>query len=116
MSNSLQMFKSLARLLAFSLCALIAATSFAATPKSERKPPEVVMYTTQTCGYCVKARAWLKARNVAWQERDIEKSADAERDWKALGGVGTPLIVINGTPFTGFAEQVLSVELAKYGK
>ena len=116
MSHWLHAARPRARMLAFALCSIISAPLFAAAPKPAAKSPEVVMYTTQTCGYCIKARAYLQARDVAWKERDIETSADAEREWKALGGVGTPLIVINGKPFTGFAQQVLDVELAKYGK
>ncbi len=92
------------------------ATAADAATKPQAKSPEVVMYTTRTCGYCVKARAWLKERGVEWNERDIETSADAAREWKALGGVGTPLVVINGTPFTGFSPQLLAGELAKYGR
>jgi glutaredoxin len=74
----------------------------------------VVMYTTQTCGYCVKARAWFASNNVAWEERDIESSADAKAQWKSYGGMGTPLILINGKQFNGFSPDLLEAELAKH--
>lgn len=76
--------------------------------------PEVIMFTTKTCGYCVRARAWFTSRNVQWDERDIEASAEARAQWKANGGVGTPLILINGKRFSGFSADALEVELARY--
>lgn len=109
-------WKPIVAAVGIALCSIAASTAIAATSNAAAKPPEVVMYATQTCGYCVKARAWFTARNVAWDERDIERSESAHKEWKALGGVGTPVIVINGKSFTGFAEASLEAELAKLGK
>lgn len=109
-------WKSIVSALALALCSAVVSSAFAAAPKGAGAAPEVIMYATQTCGYCVKARSWLKARNVAWDERDIERSESAHKEWKALGGVGTPLIVINGKAFTGFAEASLDAELTRIGK
>lgn len=78
-----------------------------------KSAPEVIMYSTKTCSYCAKARAWFSSRNIAWDERDIEASADANKEWKELGGVGTPLIVINGKRFSGFAEAQIEAEFEK---
>ncbi|MFZ2237857.1 MAG: glutaredoxin family protein [Dokdonella sp.] len=75
--------------------------------------PEVIMYSTKTCSYCEKARAWFSSRNIAWDERDIEASDGAKKEWKELGGVGTPLIVINGKSFSGFAEATIEAELSR---
>ena len=86
-----------------------ASASEAATPA-----PDVIMYTTKTCGYCVKARAWFTEQNVGWDERDIETSESARAEWIAQGGVGTPLILINGTRISGFSVDALTAELAKY--
>lgn len=75
--------------------------------------PEIIMYSTETCSYCAKARAWFSSRNIAWDERDIETSAAAKKEWQQLGGVGTPLILINGKRFSGFAEATIEAELNK---
>jgi len=85
-------------------------------PKSRQAKPviEVIMYSTATCGYCEKARQWFTSHNVAWDERDVEKSADARAQWQGLGGVGTPMILINGKRFNGFVERALEAEIAKY--
>ncbi|MBL0163822.1 MAG: hypothetical protein IPP82_09335 [Xanthomonadales bacterium] len=75
---------------------------------------DVVMYATKACPYCVKARDFFTSRKVAWDERDIESSPAARTEWISLGGVGTPLILINGKKINGYSESAIEVELAKY--
>lgn len=94
------------------LCSIVAATAMAAPPKGKASSPEIIVYTTQTCGYCVKARNYFKARNLAWDERDIERSEAARKEWAALGGKGTPVIVIEGKALMGFSEAGVVAELA----
>ncbi|MBA8883609.1 glutaredoxin family protein [Dokdonella fugitiva] len=81
---------------------------------SDIHAPKVTMYATATCGYCAKARTWFTEHDVQWEERDIEKSASAAAEWKAAGGVGTPLIVIGEAKINGFDEAKIGAELAKY--
>lgn len=102
-------------MLGVGLLAFTAPSTFAATTASA-DAGEVVMYATQSCGYCAKARSYFDNRGVAFEERDIEKSARAHAEWKSLGGVGTPLIVIDGERFHGFDPRRLDTALAKHGK
>lgn len=112
------MFKGFGFSMAFAAAALVAfAGPFdmaQASAADTSQSPQIVMYTTQTCGYCVKARAWLKERNLPWDERDIEASAEAQAQWKSHGGIGTPLILVNGKRFNGFSPDALEAELAKF--
>ncbi|HMM67134.1 MAG TPA: glutaredoxin family protein [Dokdonella sp.] len=86
-----------------------------AVARDEANPTlEVVMYTTKSCPYCIKAREWFASRNVQWEERDIETSAEARSQWKELGGAGTPLVLINGKRFAGFSPAAFEAELARY--
>ena len=100
------MFK---RIIGFGLAAVFLATLSVGTlaAKSTTKTPTVVMYATKTCGYCAKARAYFREHGVAWKERDIEASEQAHREWKELGGVGTPLIVIGNERISGFNKARL---------
>lgn len=75
--------------------------------------PHIVMYTTQSCGYCAKARAWFKDKGLDWDERDIETSASANNQFKTLGGQGTPLIVIDGKAIHGFHVKAIEAALAQ---
>ncbi|HNR91985.1 MAG TPA: glutaredoxin family protein [Dokdonella sp.] len=97
------------------LFSIVASTAMAAPSKSKAPPPGIIMYTTQTCSYCVKARNYLKARNLAWDERDIERSEAARKEWAALGGKGTPVIVIDGKALMGFSQAGVAAELARHG-
>lgn len=78
-----------------------------------KNPSSIVMYATKTCGYCAQARAYFKEHGVRFEERDIETSAEARSEWKAFGGVATPLIRINGHSLIGFSRQELDGELAQ---
>ena len=50
---------------------------------------------------------------MPWEERDIETSAQAAREFKSLGGVGTPLILIGDERVTGFQASKIDAALAK---
>jgi glutaredoxin len=78
--------------------------------------PRVVMYATATCPYCAKARAYFTQHGIRWEERDIEASTGAEAEWKAKGGVGTPLILIDDAAINGFDQPKLDGALSKYSK
>ena len=65
----------------------------------------VVMYATDWCGYCAKARAYFARNGIAYVEHDVEKSASANAEFKRLGGNGVPLIVHGGQKMSGFSEQ-----------
>ena len=108
---------ALALLFTAVLCprAVVQAAVAADASAQSQSTPDIVMYATQTCGYCAKARAWFKSKNLAWEERDIETSAVANKEWKTLGGQGTPLIVIDGERIHGFDQARIEAALAKQG-
>lgn len=55
---------------------------------------QVVMYSTPSCGYCVKAKRFFNTEYVAFSERDISSSDRYRRQFKKLGGQGVPLILV----------------------
>ncbi len=70
---------------------------------------DITMYSTSWCGYCSKARRWFNDNGYPFVEKDIEKSAQAQNEYKqASGGYGgVPLIVVNGKAFRGFDQAAL---------
>jgi len=66
---------------------------------------KVVMYTTQSCPYCVRAKALLRHKGVAFDEIDVGAD-DALRDKmvEASGRRTVPQIFINEEPIGGFEE------------
>lgn len=83
-----------------------------AASQSAANVGSVQLFTTQTCGYCKQARAWLGANRIAYREVSIENS-DGYRKFKGYGGTGVPLIVTSRGPTSGFSPETYA---ALFGK
>lgn len=74
----------------------------------------VVIYMASWCGACKAAKAYLRQRNVAFEEHDIEKdpraAADMQRKARAAGVSprGVPVIDFRGTLVLGFDKEQLN--------
>lgn len=99
-------------LLALTATPCLGRTSDVATPTPAVTAHDVVMYALPECPYCVKARAYFRAHGIAWREFDIAADADAAARFKALGGLGTPLLLIDGQRIAGFDEPRIAAALA----
>jgi glutaredoxin len=88
-----------------------AATAHSASAKAQ---PDIVMYATQDCGYCKKARQYFTAHNVTWREIDIESSEETQKEWRDKGGMGTPLIFIGSVRIEGYMQSKMDDALAQY--
>lgn len=73
------------------------------------KRGEVIMYSTEWCGYCGRAKDYFRKKGIAYTEYDIEKSDKAKKEHTALGGGGVPVLLVGtkkGTKLMrGFSEQ-----------
>jgi len=64
--------------------------------------PRVVMYATDWCPYCSRARQLLARKGVAFEEIDIEMSAEARARMQARSGrTSVPQIFIGDTHVGG---------------
>jgi glutaredoxin len=72
----------------------------------ERKPgmKNVVMYSTERCGYCKKARRYFQQRGIAFTERNIEQDREAWEEYQQLSASGVPVILIGRQRMDGFNE------------
>lgn len=72
--------------------------------KSDRpsKGKSVVMYSTTWCGFCRKARNYLKKNKIPFAEYDVENSEKGRRDYKKLNGKGVPILLIGDKRMNGF--------------
>ena len=65
----------------------------------------VEMYTTTWCGYCVRAKALLDARGIAYEEIHLDDDAGfRQRLHELTGGWTVPQILIDGQPIGGYTE------------
>lgn len=64
----------------------------------------VIIYTTQTCGYCKAAKDFMNQHSVAYQEIDVGRDRDQARIMiEKSGQMGVPVISVG----EGAEEQVI---------
>ncbi len=76
--------------------------------KNKKASPTVVIYTTPTCGYCHRAKAYFNQHGIRFTERDITRSKHARKAFDALNGRGVPLIVIGDQRIAGFNPSAIN--------
>ena len=78
---------------------------------------EVIMYSTEPCPFCSRAKALLNAREIEFNEVNLARDPDGRAELAAKTGLMTfPQIVINGDTLGGWTELEAadsSGELAK---
>lgn len=63
------------------------------------------MYTTEWCGYCVRAKAFLDARGIVYDEIHLDDDpAFRQRLLDLTGGWTVPQILVDGRPIGGYDE------------
>ncbi|MCD6412800.1 MAG: thioredoxin family protein [Elusimicrobia bacterium] len=73
------------------------------TSDSSRKVNRVVVYTSDGCPWCARAKEYLRKIRVPFREINVSrKPSEAERLVKKTGQMGTPQIDINGNFVVGF--------------
>jgi glutaredoxin-like YruB-family protein len=86
----------------------------AAAPAGEKKefrvrPAEVTIYTTPTCPWCHKAKAWLRDKKIRYKEIDVTSDrSGAEEMVRISGQTGVPVIVVGGEVIVGFNQNRLN--------
>ena len=77
------------------------------------KEHKVKVYSTKTCPWCVKAKEFLKSKNVKFEDIDVgaDRKAATEMIEKS-GQMGVPVIDINGTIIVGFDKEAMEKALA----
>jgi glutaredoxin 3 len=69
--------------------------------------PNVVMYTSQTCPYCSRAKALLTAKGVEFAEQRIDLTPGGRAALVELTGRRTvPQILIDDRPLGGYDDLV----------
>ncbi len=73
---------------------------------------DVVMFATESCGYCAKARRYFQANDVRYREFDIGNSDNARSKFNDINGRGVPVVIIGDERIDGYSagayDQALS--------
>lgn len=80
-------------------------------------PPGVIVYSTQTCPYCVMAKRYLAEKGVKYKDMDVgaDQRAAIEMLTKT-GQMGVPVLDINGSVIVGFDKPAIDRALAQMKK
>jgi glutaredoxin 3 len=71
------------------------------------KSPEILVYTTEPCRRCLRAKELIASRGLAYTEVNLAKDPVGRRALvKQTGQVTFPQIVIDGRPLGGFEQLV----------
>lgn len=72
----------------------------------------VVIYTSDTCTFCVNAKEYFKENNISYEERNV-KDPTFRKELMAMGIMSVPVIKIDGETVVGFDEEAIEELLNK---
>ncbi len=97
---------------------LSAATESVKGPEAGTKAaPKVVVYSTQSCPWCVKAKNYLRSKGIAYRDVDVGRDQRAAQDLVLRSGQsGVPQIEIDGEIVVGFDQARIDRLLGLEGR
>jgi glutaredoxin len=79
-----------------------------------RRDVQISMYSTDWCGVCTRARDYMRSRNIAFQDFDVDHDAAARQRAHALNpSGGVPTIAIDRELLVGFSPESLEDRIAR---
>ena len=77
------------------------------TSASSGATPQIVMYTSAICGYCVAAKTFLKSQGLDWREVRIDLDiAERERMVARARRTSVPQIFVGETHVGGYDDMM----------
>lgn len=67
----------------------------------------VVIYSSDSCGYCTMAKDFLKAKGVEYTEKNVSTDMAARQELMKKGFMGVPVIYVDDTVIHGFDKAKL---------
>ena len=72
----------------------------------------VRVYSTPTCPYCMRLKAFLKEKGVSFEDIDVSRDrTKTEEMVQKSGQMGVPVVDIDGTIIVGFDKGAIMKEL-----
>lgn len=84
-------------------------------PLNSNPPKTVILYSAAWCGLCAQIRTCLKASDVPFEERDVERSLRASAEWWTLRVRGVPATLVGPELIYGFNTKKLTASLDSAG-
>lgn len=70
--------------------------------------PEVIMFTSDTCGYCHAAKDYLDSLGVKYTEKNVSQDVEARKELIQKKFMGVPVIIVGDETIQGFNKDRLS--------
>lgn len=72
----------------------------------------VKVYSTNSCPWCVKAKQYLKSKNVNFNEINVSEDMEGRQEMVSLSGqMGVPVLNIDGSVIVGFDKAAIDSAL-----
>ncbi|HUY61362.1 MAG TPA: glutaredoxin family protein [Candidatus Dormibacteraeota bacterium] len=69
---------------------------------------QVLVFSTPSCPWCVRAKSYLRQRQVPFRDVDVSRDAAAAKDLvRRTGQMGVPVIEIDGRAIVGFDRTTI---------
>jgi glutaredoxin len=73
----------------------------------QKKDPDVILYTKNSCPDCDKAREYLQSKNIIFKEYNTDTNEEAAKKRKEIDDSNdAPFAIINRSQVYGFSESV----------
>jgi glutaredoxin-like YruB-family protein len=74
----------------------------------------IKVYSTNTCPWCVKAKDYLKSKDITFEDINVTDNMDAREEMVLKSKqMGVPVLDINGTIIIGFDKPAIDLALTK---
>lgn len=74
---------------------------------------DVIVYTSNTCPYCVSTKDYLNEKGVEFTEKNVQTEKEARKELMAMGHMGVPVVIIDGEEVVGFDKSKIDSLLSK---
>lgn len=74
---------------------------------------KIVIYSTPTCPYCKKAKAYLQEKGIEYADIDVSRNETAQKEMMEKSGtISVPVIDIGGKIIAGFDKDKIDEALS----
>ena len=83
------------------------ATKFPETVLNDTASPQITMYTSAVCAYCVAAKNFLRSKGLEWTEVRIDTDPEERRRMMSLAGrTSVPQIFVGDVHVGGYDDMM----------
>lgn len=74
----------------------------------------IKLYTTEACPWCVKVKNYLTAKEVSFEELNVQDNMEAREEMVSKSKqMGVPVLDIDGAIIIGFDKKAIETALEK---